>query len=83
VLGFVRYGLPLALALAGVVLIVFAYTSEADAAGITLIGVGALVSIANSFMRLSESSNRDREAEEEARRYFDRHGHWPDEERDV
>ena len=78
-LGFVRYGLPLALALAGVVLIVFAHTSEADAAGITLIGVGALVSIANSFIRLSESSNRDREAEEEARRYFDRHGHWPDE----
>jgi hypothetical protein len=83
VLRFVRYGLPLAIALAGVVLVAVAHTSEADAAGITLIGVGALVSIANSFIRLSESSNRDRDAEEEARRYYTQHGRWPDEERDV
>jgi hypothetical protein len=25
------------------------------------------------------SEGRDREREEEARRYFDEHGHWPDE----
>jgi hypothetical protein len=28
---------------------------------------------------MSVDSNRDREREEEAREYFDRHGRWPDE----
>lgn len=33
------------------------------------------------FVRLVWASNRDdpRHAEDAARRYFDRHGHWPDE----
>jgi hypothetical protein len=28
---------------------------------------------------MSVESNRDREREEEAREFFDRHGRWPDE----
>jgi threonine/homoserine/homoserine lactone efflux protein len=82
VLGFVRYGLPLALALAGVVLTLLG-TGPTEAAGITLIGCGALVWFANAMIRLGASSNRDREAEEEARRYYSRHGRWPDENGDV
>jgi hypothetical protein len=42
-----------------------------------LIGVGFLVALGGALMRLSIESNRDREREEEARRYFDRHGRWP------
>jgi hypothetical protein len=34
----------------------------------------------NWMYRMSVESNREREQEEEARRYFDRHGRWPDEE---
>ena len=77
-LGFVRYGLPLGLALVGVLLIAVGH-GPAQAAGITLVGVGALVSMANSLYRFGVSGDREREAEEEARRYYDRHGRWPDE----
>jgi hypothetical protein len=83
VLRFVRYGLPLALALAGGALIAVSGDKSGDAAGITLIGCGALVWFANWMIRLSESSNRDRETEEQARDYYSRHGRWPDEDRDV
>jgi len=79
-LGFVRYGLPLALALVGVLLVVVG-EGPAEGAGITLIGVGALVSLANSLYRFGASGDRERAAEEEARRYYDRHGRWPDEDR--
>jgi hypothetical protein len=61
------------------VLIAVSNDRGGDAAGITLIGVGALVWFANAMLRLSESSNRDRDAEEAARDYFSRHGRWPDE----
>jgi hypothetical protein len=30
--------------------------------------------------RMSIESNRERDREEQAREYFDRTGHWPDEE---
>jgi hypothetical protein len=33
----------------------------------------------NFFFRLGVAGDRDRDREEEARRYFDRHGYWPDE----
>ena len=38
-----------------------------------------IVWLLNWMYRMSIESNRDREREEEARRYFDRHGRWPDE----
>jgi hypothetical protein len=31
------------------------------------------------MFRMSVASNRERDREEEAREYFDRHGRWPDE----
>jgi hypothetical protein len=33
----------------------------------------------NWLFRLSLQSNRDRDREERAREYFDRHGYWPGE----
>jgi hypothetical protein len=47
-------------------------------AGIVLIGVAALVVLANLLLRLGLSSERDREREEERRRFFSRRGRWPD-----
>ena len=46
-------------------------------AGVTLVGVGMLVALLNVLMRLGIESGADRDREEEARRYFDRHGRWP------
>jgi len=73
----VRYGIPLAMAIAGIVAL--AIGGDAAGAGVVLIGSGAIVLLLNVLFRISIVSNRERDAEEEARAYFDRHGHWPDE----
>lgn len=62
-----RIGFPLAILLAGVVLIVIGGEAPVGA-GIVLIGVAGLVALANVLMQLSMQSQRDREREEERRR---------------
>ena len=47
--------------------------------GVALLIVAIIVWMVNWMFRMSVDSNREREVEEEAREYFDRHGHWPDE----
>jgi hypothetical protein len=72
--------LPLALALAGVAGIVAGHARTAVAgAGVVLLGVALIVWMINWLFRMSVESNRDRDREEEAREYFDRHGRWPGE----
>jgi Flp pilus assembly protein TadB len=63
----VRVALPAAIALAGVVLLVIG-GDAATGAGIVLVGVAAIVVLANLFIRLALRSERDREREEERRR---------------
>lgn len=74
---FVRYGLPAAIAVAGVVCLELGGT--AAGAGVVLIGSAAIVLLINVLFRMSLTSNRDREAEERARERFEREGRWPDE----
>jgi hypothetical protein len=50
------------------------------AVGMALVLIALIVWMINWMFRLSIQSNRDREREEEAREYFDRHGYWPGEE---
>ena len=75
-----RVWLPLAIAVAGVVLIVVGrgHTGSA-AAGVGLLLVALIVWMVNWMFRMSVESNRERDREEAARRYFDEHGRWPDE----
>jgi len=75
-----RIWLPLAIGVAGVVLIVIGRGEKpAAGAGVGLLIVALIVWMVNWMFRMSVESNRDREREEEARRYFDQHGRWPDE----
>jgi hypothetical protein len=87
-----RLWLPLAIALAGVVLVVVGggdvstsessfggFGSSTAALGLVLIGVAVIVSMVNWLFRLGVKSNRDRERDERAREYFDEHGRWPGE----
>jgi lysylphosphatidylglycerol synthetase-like protein (DUF2156 family) len=77
-----RWVLPLMIALVGGVLIAAGHgagNSPAAAAGVALIIVAIIVWMINWMFRMSVSSNEDRDREEEARRYFDEHGRWPDE----
>jgi hypothetical protein len=75
-LWFVRYGLGLLLILGGIVAAAAGASVEigmmAVGGGIGLIGL-------NFVFRLGAEGDREREREDEARRYFDEHGHWPDE----
>lgn len=76
---FVRYVLPALICLAGVLL--FALDPSLDTAdgAAAIIGAGLSVYLLNFLYRMGVSGDRDRDEEAEARRYFDEHGHWPDE----
>jgi hypothetical protein len=73
----VRYLMPAAIVVTGIALATLGTSDAALGAGVVLIGVGFLVALLNVLMRLGIQSNRDREREERARRYFGRHGRWP------
>jgi hypothetical protein len=80
ILSATRIWVPAAIAVAGVVAIVVGHGETAAAgAGVGLVIVAIIVWMINWLYRIGVSSNRDREREEEAREYFDRHGRWPDE----
>jgi hypothetical protein len=82
VLAATRAGIPLLIATAGAILIAVGHAgvnNPTAVTGLVLLGVAVIVWSLNLMFRLSVSSNQDREREEEARRFFDRHGRWPDE----
>jgi hypothetical protein len=74
----VRYGIPLALLVAGMVV---AGTSGRIglAAGAMFVSAATAVLLLNVLYRIGVSGDRDRDREEAARRFFDEHGRWPDE----
>ena len=74
----VRYGIPLVLFVAGVVV---AATSGriGMAAGAMFISAATAVLLLNVIYRIGVEGDKDRTREEDARRFFDEHGRWPDE----
>jgi ABC-type transport system involved in cytochrome bd biosynthesis fused ATPase/permease subunit len=79
VLVLARVWLPLTIAVAGVIAIVLGHgRTELAGAGVVLLGIALIVWMINWLFRMSIDSNREREQEEQARRYFDEHGRWPD-----
>jgi len=84
-----RVWLPLLIAAGGVVMIVLghgrtngtggtALGNSLAAGGVALLIAALIVWMINWMFRMSVQSNRDREREEAARAYFDRHGRWPE-----
>jgi hypothetical protein len=73
----VRYGVPLAMAIAGIVCLLIG--GDAAGSGVVLIGSAGIVLLINLLFRLSLVSNREREQEERAREQFERTGRWPGE----
>ena len=74
-----RYGIGGAMALAGIILLV----TNSGGFGVDgfALGVGGGLSLImlNFLYRLGVSGDREREQEEDARTYLERHGYWPDE----
>ncbi len=73
---FVRYGIPLAMTIAGIVCLVIG--GDAAGSGVVLIGFAGIVLLINVLFRLSLVSNSERDQEERAREEFERTGRWPD-----
>ena len=74
----VRYGIALALILTGQVMLVAAEPTVRPEAWAGFTGAGLAVLLLNTLFRIGVQGDRDREREEDARRYFDEHGSWPD-----
>jgi hypothetical protein len=76
----VRYGIGAVMVLAGIVMIAVNPGGLGVDGFAMAVGGGLSVLLINYLFRVSVSSNRDREREEDARRYFDVHGQWPEDE---
>ena len=75
----VRYGLPAALLLAGIaVLLVDGGDRRFDGFAM-LVGTGLSVALLNALFRFGTVGDRERDKEDRAREFFSEHGHWPDE----
>lgn len=71
-----RYVLPAAVVLAGVVVMMFG--SEIDLeGGASIVSAGLAIYFVNWLFRIGVAGDLQREAEDAARDYFDRHGRWP------
>ena len=72
------YGLPLALLVAG--MIVWATSGRVVVAvGAMFISAATADLLLNALYRIGVEGDKDRDREDEARRFFDEHGRWPDE----
>ncbi len=82
ILTLTRVWLPVVVAVAGLAGIAVGHGSVNSiwaAGGVSLVIVAIMIWMINWMFRMSVESNRERDREEQAREYFDRHGRWPDE----
>jgi hypothetical protein len=77
-LSFVRYGIPLALVVAGVAFALIDHEGTGLETWAMFTGAGLSVLLLNVLHRMGVEGDRDRDREARAREYFDEHGRWPD-----
>jgi predicted small integral membrane protein len=76
----VRVWIPAAILLAGIIIMIARGFDETSIEGAAALwGAGLSVALLNWLHRIGVSGDRSRQDEDEARAYFARHGHWPDE----
>jgi drug/metabolite transporter (DMT)-like permease len=76
----VRFWIPLAILVAGVVLVIVRGGDETSLEGCAALwGAGLSVALLNWLHRIGVSGDSARVEEDEARAYFARYGRWPDE----
>lgn len=76
---FVRYGIGGIMVLGGIIVLIINPGGFGTEGFSMAVGGGLSVIMINWLFRLGVSGDREREQEEEARAFFDRHGRWPDE----
>jgi hypothetical protein len=75
----VRYALPFAVVLAGIVVFFLAPDSSRFEGAVAFVGAGLSILVLNLLYRAGVRGDADRDAEERARVFYDEHGHWPGE----
>ncbi len=79
---FVRYGIPLLIFIAGNVIFAVDPDRQRGAeVGAMFVGAAIAVLLLNVLFRIGVEGDKDRDKEERAREFFDKHGYWPDERR--
>jgi hypothetical protein len=73
----VRYGIPIALFVAGTVVTATA-GGVGLAAGALFFSAASAILLLNVLHRIGVEGDKERDREEAARAYFDEHGRWPD-----
>jgi len=76
---FVRYGIGIALIVAGFVILAVVESSVRWDGWAMCVGGGLSLILLNVFFRFGAKGDEERAAEDAAREYFSTHGHWPDE----
>jgi uncharacterized membrane protein YoaK (UPF0700 family) len=71
----IRYGIPLTLFVAGVLVGAIA---DSFAAAALFFSAASAVLLLNVLYRIGVQGDKERDREDEARAYFDKHGRWPD-----
>jgi hypothetical protein len=78
-LSFTRVWLPAIVVTAGVVVMFVGGDDVALEGGGAIVGAGLAIWLLNVLHRMGVSGEHVRDEEEDARAFFDRWGHWPDE----
>jgi hypothetical protein len=78
-LNLVRYVLPAAIVLAGVLALILNRSINGLEGFAMGIGVAGSILLLNVLYRVGVSGDAERDREAQARDYLDEHGHWPDE----
>jgi hypothetical protein len=73
----IRYAIPAVIVLAGMVIMALGGESNIEG-GAGVVSAGLAVWFLNWLFRTGAAGDREREAEDAARVYYDVHGRWPD-----
>ena len=76
---FLRWGLPSIVVVAGIVLWAIDPSADRAEGAAAIVGAGLSIALLNLLFRYGVTGDRRRDEEDEARAFFDEHGHWPDE----
>ena len=74
----IRYGIPLVLLIAGTIVSATA-GGVGIAAGALFFSAASAVLLLNVLYRIGVEGDKERDREQSAREFFDKHGRWPDE----
>jgi hypothetical protein len=74
-----RHVLPAVVTLAGILVMIIGGNDNALEGGGAIVGAGLSIWLMNFLWRVGVTGDRERDVEDEARAYFDRHGYWPGE----